>query len=175
MHAVSVSNAAPPDVEARTRAAVAPHRGLRGPLLPVLHAVQAEFGWIPAEAVPVVADELNLSRADVHGVVTFYADFRREPAGRSTVRLCRAEACQAVGAQALVEAVEARFAVKVGATSADGEVTLEEVFCLGNCALGPSASVDGAVVGRASVQRLGALVAAAGAGRTPPGQGEGAS
>ena len=140
------------------RAAVAAHRDQRGPLLPVLHAVQEELGYIPAEAVPVIAAELNLSRADVHGVLTFYSDLRTEPAGRVVVQVCRAEACQSVGAQDLLDGASARLAVPVGATRADGEVTLEEVFCLGNCALGPSALVGGRLVGRLDAGRLAALV-----------------
>jgi formate dehydrogenase subunit gamma len=148
-----------PDLRARVRAVVAAHTGERGALLPILHDLQGEFGYVPPGAVPLLAGELNLSRADVHGVLTFYRDFRSEPPGRTIVRLCRAEACQSVGAEALVAAVEERFGAPVGATTADGAVTLAEVYCLGNCALGPSASIDGVVVGRAGVDRLAALVA----------------
>jgi formate dehydrogenase subunit gamma len=133
--------------------------GDRGPLLPALHAVQATFGHIPDEAIGVLAEEFNLSRADVYGVVTFYRDFRREPAGRTRVRICAAEACQSVGARALAAAVSERLGVPVGSTDVAGTVTLEEVFCLGNCALGPSASVDGRVIGRASVERIAEAVA----------------
>jgi formate dehydrogenase subunit gamma len=128
--------------------------GGRGLLLPALHAVQAEFGHVPGEAVAVLADAFNLSRADVHGVLTFYPDFRKEPGGRVAVRLCRAEACQAVGAQALIDAVEARLGTRLGSATADGAVQLDEVFCLGNCALGPSASVAGRVIGRATTDRV---------------------
>jgi len=144
------------------RAAVAAHHDQRGPLLPVLHAVQEELGYIPAEAVPVIAAELNLSRADVHGVLTFYSDLRTEPAGRVVVQVCRAEACQSVGAQDLLDGASARLGVPVGSTRADGEVTLEEVFCLGNCALGPSALVAGRLAGRLDADRLAALVDRAG-------------
>ncbi|MEU6339362.1 NAD(P)H-dependent oxidoreductase subunit E [Streptomyces sp. NPDC046977] len=144
-------------VEQVVRAAAADHRGDRGPLLPILHSVQAELGCVPQEAVPVLADELNLSRADVHGVVTFYHDFRREPAGRTTVRICRAEACQAVGAEDLMDwAREA--GLKPGGTTADGSVTVEQVFCLGNCALGPSVEVNGRLYGRVGTARLGSLL-----------------
>ena len=143
-------------MEQQAAAAIATARadGGRGPLLPALHAVQAALGYVPSEAIGVLAQEFNLSRADVHGVVSFYRDFRREPSGRTQVRICRAEACQAVGSRALTEAVERRFDVELGATTADGEVTLDEVFCLGNCALGPSASVDGRVIGRATADRV---------------------
>ncbi|MEU0432557.1 NAD(P)H-dependent oxidoreductase subunit E [Streptomyces sp. NPDC006290] len=144
-------------VESVVRRAAAGHRGQRGALLPVLHAVQAELGHVPQEAIPVLADEFNLSRADVHGVVTFYHDFRREPAGRTTVRICRAEACQALGAEDLVTyAREAGLAL--GETTADGAVTVEQVFCLGNCALGPSAEVNGRLYGRVGPARLGSIL-----------------
>ncbi len=129
-----------------------------GALLPVLHGVQHALGYVPTEAVPVIAAELNLSRADVHGVVSFYKDFRRTPPGRTVVGLCRAEACQAVGSEALAAAVEERLGVECGSTRADGAVTLDEVFCLGNCALGPAAIVDGRVLGRVTVDTVAALV-----------------
>jgi formate dehydrogenase subunit gamma len=140
--------------QAAISAIVAAHRGQRGPLLPILHAIQSELGHVPQEAVPLLAQELNLSRADVHGVVTFYHDFRREPAGRTTVRICRAEACQALGAGALVTCARDRAGVPLGETRADGSVTVEQVFCLGNCALGPSVEVNGEVLGRMSADRL---------------------
>lgn len=148
----------PTDVAEVARAVAAAHRGDRGALLPVLHGVQHALGHVPTDAVPVLAAELNLSRADVHGVVSFYKDFRRTPPGRSVVALCRAEACQAVGAEALVEAVEARLGVACGSTRDDGAVTLDEVFCLGNCALGPAVTVDGRLVGRATADRVVALL-----------------
>jgi formate dehydrogenase subunit gamma len=148
-------------MERRVRDAVSRARaaGGRGLLLPALQAVQADVGHVPDEAVGVLADEFNLSRADVHGVITFYRDFRREPGGRTPVRVCRAEACQAVGADALVTAVEERFGAKLGAATADGAVQLDEVFCLGNCALGPSASVAGRLIGRATADRIAAELA----------------
>ncbi|GGJ06997.1 formate dehydrogenase subunit gamma [Streptomyces brasiliensis] len=140
--------------EAAISAIVAAHRHQRGPLLEILHAIQSELGHVPKEAVPLLARELNLSRADVHGVVTFYHDFRDAPAGRTTVRICRAEACQALGASALVGCAEERTGLPLGRTSADGSVTVEQVFCLGNCALGPSVEVNGEVLGRMSAVRL---------------------
>ncbi len=162
MHAggVSVVVTGPGSPDDRTRAVVAAHRGEPGALLPVLRAVQAEFGYVPDEAVPVLAEELNLSRADVHGVLSFYRDFRREPPGRCHVRLCRAEACQSVGAEAVVTALEERLGQRMGTTGADGAVTLDEVFCLGNCALGPAAQVDGRLLGRVDAPRLAAIVEA---------------
>jgi formate dehydrogenase subunit gamma len=144
-------------VESVVRRVVADHRGQRGALLPVLHALQAELGHVPQEAIPVLADELNLSRADVHGVVTFYHDFRREPAGRTTVRICRAEACQAMGADRLVKYTR-EAGLPMGETSADGAVTVEQVFCLGNCALGPSVEANGRLYGRMSPARLGSIL-----------------
>ncbi|MFF3565829.1 NAD(P)H-dependent oxidoreductase subunit E [Streptomyces sp. NPDC002574] len=144
-------------VEQVVRTVAADHRDHRGPLLPILHAVQAELGCVPQEAVAVLADELNLSRADVHGVVTFYHDFRREPAGRTTVRICRAEACQALGAESLMDYAR-EAGLRPGGTTADGSVTVEQVFCLGNCALGPSAEVNGRLYGRVDAARLGSIL-----------------
>lgn len=144
-------------VENVVRRAAAAHRAERGALLPVLHAVQAELGHVPQEAIPVLADEFNLSRADVHGVVTFYHDFRREPAGRTVVRVCRAEACQALGAEELVSYARAA-GLALGETTPDGAVTVEQVFCLGNCALGPALEVNGRLYGRVGPAELGALI-----------------
>ncbi|WP_211349358.1 formate dehydrogenase subunit gamma [Micromonospora pisi] len=145
-------------VKDRVRALVAAHRGDRGALLPILHRIQEEFGWVDQEIVPVLAAELNLSRADVHGVITFYSDFRSEPAGRTTIKLCRAEACQSVGAEQVVSHAEQVLGIKVGQTTSDGSVTLEQVFCLGNCALGPAAQVNGRVLGRVDAKRLDAIL-----------------
>lgn len=114
---------------------------MRGPLLPILHAVLERFGYVDEGDVPVIADVLNLSRADVLGVVSFYADFRRTPPAAHVVALCRAEACQSVGAQSLYAATAERY------ESAD-DVEVREVFCLGNCALGPSGVIDGRLRGR---------------------------
>jgi formate dehydrogenase iron-sulfur subunit len=130
------------------------HCNRDGPLLPILQALQETFGCVPEAAVPMVADALNLSRAEVHGVVTFYHDFRREPAGRRILKLCRAEACQAAGGDGLAKHAEARLGVAMGATAPDGSVTLEPVYCLGLCATAPSAMIEGRVVGRLDQQRL---------------------
>jgi formate dehydrogenase subunit gamma len=131
---------------------------LPGALLPVLHALQAEFGYIDRAAVPLVADALNLSRAEVHGVVTFYHDFREAPAGRHVLRLCRAEACQSMGADALADRVRERLRVDWHGTTPDGRVTLEPVFCLGLCACAPAAMLDNRVVGGLDEARLSALI-----------------
>jgi formate dehydrogenase subunit gamma len=135
--------------------------GREGPLLPILHALQDEFGYIDQAAEPLIAEALNISRAEVHGVVTFYHDFRRQPAGRHVLKLCRAEACQAAGGDRIAARAEARLGCVMGETAADGSVTLEPVYCLGLCATAPSAILDGRVVGRLDEERLDALLAEA--------------
>jgi formate dehydrogenase subunit gamma len=147
--------------EERAGEIILQHRGLEGPMLPILRALQEAFGWVPEAAVPMVAQALNLSRAEAHGVVTFYHDFRRAPAGRHVLKLCRAEACQAAGGDALAARAEARLGVAMGATTADGDVTLEPVYCLGLCAVAPSGMIDGRVVGRLDERRLDAVLAEA--------------
>lgn len=154
----------PPRLPAETAAvverALQQHAGQRGCLLEVLHRIQDALGYVPPEARDRIAEALNLSRADVHGVLTFYHDFRSAPPGRHVVKLCRAEACQASGSERLVRETEARLGVGVGATRPDGAVTLEAVYCLGNCALGPSALVDGELRGRVTADSLAAEVLA---------------
>lgn len=144
----------------RERAAeiIARHAGQAGPTLPALQALQDAFGYVPKEAVPLVADALNLSRAEVHGIVTFYHDFRAVPPGRHVLKLCRAEACQSRGGDDLAQAAQARLGVGLGDTTADGGVTLEPVCCLGLCACAPAAMLDGDVVGRLDRDRLDALL-----------------
>lgn len=141
------------------RSAVATHRGDQGALLPILHDIQAEFGYVDKAAVPILAEELNLSRADVYGVISFYHDFRENPAAGTVVRICRAEACQANGAEALVEHAKTSLGTEVGGTSRDRGVTLDQVFCFGNCALGPAVEVNGRLVGRVDATRLDTLIA----------------
>ena len=140
--------------EVRARELIAQFEASEGPLLPILHAFNETFGYVPREAVPVVAEALNLSRAEVHGVVTFYHDFRQQPAGKTVVKLCRAEACQAMGGEDLVERAEGKLGVACGSTTADGRVTLEPIYCLGLCATAPSALVNGRVVGRLTAGKL---------------------
>jgi formate dehydrogenase subunit gamma len=132
---------------------------LPGALLPILHAVQEALTFIPKDAVPLIARELNLSIAEVHGVVTFYHYFLQERPGRSIVHLCRAEACQALGSVALEAHVKARLGVDYHGTTRDGAITLEPVYCLGNCALGPSIMIDQQLHGRVTADRFDALVA----------------
>ena len=144
--------------EERTVEIVAEHRALEGPLMPILHAMQHVFGLVPEEAIPVIARELNLSRAEVHCVVTFYHDFRHELAGKHILKLCRAEACQSMGCERLVERAEEKLGVECGSTSPDGRVTLEAVYCLGLCATAPSAMLNGRIVGRLNDARLDELL-----------------
>ncbi|MDI5925842.1 formate dehydrogenase subunit gamma [Rhizobium leguminosarum] len=147
------------DIAARTRAIVADLRFLEGPLLPILHEVQQEFGYVPQEAMPIIAEELNLSRAEVHGVVTFYHDYRDHPAGRHVLKLCRAEACQSMGGDALAERVKALLGIDFHQTTLDGGVTLEPVYCLGLCACAPAVMLDGELYGRVDDQTAAELVA----------------
>ena len=135
------------------------HRTLPGATLPILHAIQDAWGYIPDEALPRIATALNLSRAEVQGVVSFYHHFRRTPPGRHVVQVCRAESCLAMGADALEAHVRATLGIDVHQTSADGAVTLEPVYCLGNCACSPSIRVDDDIHGRMSPRRFDALVA----------------
>lgn len=140
---------------------IAEHSHVEGGTLVILHALQGTFGYVPETAIPMVAQALNLSRAEVHGVFTFYHDFRHEPAGRHVLKLCRAEACQAAGGDALAARAEQRLGVKIGNTTPDRRVTLEPIYCLGLCATAPSAMLDGRVVGRLDNARLDALMAEA--------------
>lgn len=123
---------------------------LPGALLPILHALQEEFGYIDKAAIPLIADALNISKAEVHGVISFYHDFRHEPAGRHLLKMCRAEACQSMGCEPMIRHVEDRLGVKLGETTTDGAFTVEPVYCLGNCALSPAVMLDGKLYGRVS-------------------------
>lgn len=141
-------NTVAPWDEAQANLIVRRHAGEQGALLPILHDLQAEFGCIPSQAVPFVASALNLTRAEVHGVVSFYHDFRDKPAGRHVLKLCRAEACQSVGGEAMARQVLAHFGTEWGGTTIDGNLTIEATYCLGLCACGPSALLDGQPIGR---------------------------
>jgi formate dehydrogenase subunit gamma len=131
---------------------------VEGALLPILHAIQDEFGYVDAAAVPVIADELNLTRAEVHGVVGFYHDFRKQAPGRHIVKICRAEACQSVGGRESEAHARQRLNADFHETSADGRYTLDPVYCLGNCACGPSAMIDGKLHGRVTPKRFDQLI-----------------
>jgi formate dehydrogenase subunit gamma len=129
--------------EDRAEAIIAARLGEAGATLPILHDLQAAFGYVPAEAVPLLAHALNVTRAEVHGVVSFYHEYRRHKPGRHVLRLCRAEACQALGCESVADHVRARLNIAWHETTSDGSVTLEPVFCLGLCAIGPAALLDG--------------------------------
>jgi len=146
----------------RAEEIIATHRSVEGAALPILHALQREFGYVDREAVPLVAQALNLSRAEVHGVVSFYHDFRDAPPGRHVLRLCRAEACQSMGADALARQARDGLRLDWHGTTPDGRTTLEPVFCLGLCACAPAAMLDDQVYGGLDETRLQALLDAAG-------------
>ncbi len=149
------------DITGRIRSIVDDLRSLEGPLLPILHEIQEQFGYVPQEALPVISEELNLSRAEVHGVVTFYHDYRDHPAGRHVLKLCRAEACQSMGGDALAERIKTLLSIDFHQTTLDGSVTLEPVYCLGLCACAPAAMLDGEVHGRVDGELAAELVAEA--------------
>jgi formate dehydrogenase subunit gamma len=136
------------ETEALVQEIIAAHRDMDGAALPILHAVQEALGHVPESVIPVIAAALNVSRAEMHGVVTFYHDFRRVPAGRHVLKLCRAEACQSAGAHAVSDRIRQRLGIGFGETSGDGRVTLDAVYCLGLCATAPAAMLDGRVIGR---------------------------
>ena len=142
----------------RASGLIAQHRQLEGAALPILHALQETFGCVPAEAVALVADALNLSRAEIHGTVTFYHDFRKAPPGQRVLKLCRAESCQAAGGDALAARAERKLGVTMGETTPDNRVTLEAVYCLGLCHSSPAAMLEGRVFGMLDDETLDALV-----------------
>ena len=146
--------------------AIEQHRAVPGGLLPLLHALQDAFGYIPADTVPPIARALNLSRAEVHGVISFYHDFRSEPAGDHTLQICRAEACQATGSRALEAHAKQRLGIDYGGTTADRVITLQAVYCLGNCACAPSVRLDDEIHARVDAARLDELLAGLGPGRS---------
>lgn len=148
-------------------AIVARYAQQRAPLIELLHEVQHALGFVPEGAVPLIANGLNLSRADVHGVLTFYSHFRIAPPGRRVLRLCRAEACQAMNGRALEAHAKRRLGIGFGETTPDGEITLEAVDCLGLCACSPAAMIDAEVHGRMTPERLDELLHAAAAKVTP--------
>jgi formate dehydrogenase subunit gamma len=146
-------------VKRAVEGAVQRHRDERGPLLEILHAVQDELGYVPAEAVAPIADALNLSRAEVHGVLSFYHHFRAAAPGHHVVQLCRAEACQSMDARATEACAKELLGVDFGSTTPDGRVTLEAVYCLGNCACAPAMMVNGELHGRVTPERFAELAA----------------
>jgi formate dehydrogenase subunit gamma len=144
--------------ESEARRIIAAFRDIEGPLLPILHALQETFGAVPDAATPLLARELNLSRAEVHGVISFYHDFRRNRPGRRLVKLCRAEACQSMGGNAVANALLAELGVGWGETTADGAATIAPVYCLGLCAAAPAALIDDVPHARLDAERLIAAV-----------------
>lgn len=156
-----------PAQRAAVQAALDLHGARRAPLLEVLIEVQHRLGWVPPAAIPVVASALNLSRADVHGVVTFYHHLRNAPPGRRVLRVCRAESCQAAGGRAVEEHASRRLGIDFGATTPDGAVTLEAAHCLGLCAMSPAVMIDDEVHGRVTAERLDELLAPPDGGGAP--------
>jgi formate dehydrogenase subunit gamma len=138
----------------RAKTIVSEHATLEGPMLPILHALQQEFGYVDEAAAPLIASVLNLTRAEVHGVITFYHDFRHEPAGRHVLKLCRAEACQSMGGEALAQNLLARLGIEWGGTTPDSELTVQPVYCLGLCACSPAALLDDEPIGRLDAESL---------------------
>lgn len=140
---------------------IAAHAAMEGAALPILHALQDEFGCVPKQSEPMIADALNLSRAEIHGVISFYHDFRRAPPGRHVLKLCRAESCQSNGGVELAERLLARLGLDWGGTTADRSLTVEAVYCLGLCACSPSALLDGEPVARLDDAKLETMAAEA--------------
>ena len=147
------------EIARRSRDIIHDLKHLEGPMLPILHALQAEFGHVPNEAKPIIAGELNVSRAEVHGVITFYPEFRDHPGGRHVLKICRAEACQSMGGDDLADRVRKLLGVDFHQTTPDDVVTLEPVYCLGLCACAPAAMLDGEVYGRVDEHCLAEIVA----------------
>ena len=145
------------------QAIIARHSHREGPLLPILHDIQAEYGHVPQSVVPVLAEALNIGRAEVHGVISFYHDFRDAPAGKHVVKICRAEACQSVGANALAEGALRKLGGEWHMTTPNGSLTVEPVYCLGLCACGPAVMVDGQLEGRVDADRLDEILKECGA------------
>ncbi|HQR50257.1 MAG TPA: formate dehydrogenase subunit gamma [Methylophilaceae bacterium] len=151
----------PDRTEKAIQAAISSNKDKPGALLPILHNIQDDLGHIPPEAVPVIAGELNLSRAEVHGVISFYHYFRQTPPGRHTLQICRAESCQAMGSEALTERAKQCLGIDFHGTTSDQEFSLEPVYCLGNCACSPAVMLDDEVYGRVTPERLEQLLAQA--------------
>lgn len=158
-----MQSAAPTPTEDEIAALIEANADLEGPLLPMLHALQESFGHIPRPAMQMIADRLNITKAELHGVISFYHDFREAPAGKHVLKICRAEACQAMGGNALAEETLAKLGLDWHGTTINGAVTVEPVYCLGLCACGPAAMLDDRCLGRVDRSRMDALLAEAGA------------
>ncbi|MGL4396414.1 MAG: formate dehydrogenase subunit gamma [Hyphomicrobium sp.] len=153
---------APTAAEVRVLAICGAHGNRPDELLEILHDIQHELGHVPEAILPIIANALNRSRAEIHGVVTFYHDFRREPAGRHAIKICRAEACQSMGTEQLCQHAETSLGTSLGSTSADGKYTLDAVYCLGNCALSPAVLIGDQLYGKVTPQRFDEIVATLG-------------
>jgi formate dehydrogenase subunit gamma len=149
------------NINPKVQAIIASLKDKPGALLPILHGIQDELGFVPAETVPTIADALNLSRAEVHGCISFYHYFRDTPPGKHTIHLCRAESCQAMGSKALEDHVKARLGIDYHETTQDGAFSLEPIYCLGLCACSPSMQIDEDVFGRVSSESFDAALKAA--------------
>ncbi|KRA00030.1 formate dehydrogenase [Mesorhizobium sp. Root157] len=147
------------EIAAQAASIIDDMKGLEGPLLPILHGIQEEFGYVPQEALPIIASKLNLSRAEVYGVVSFYHDYRKQPAGRHVLKLCQAESCQSMGSDAVAARLKQALGIDFHQTTSDGAVTLEPVYCLGLCACSPAALLDGEVIGRIDADKVDEIVA----------------
>ena len=144
--------------DVRANEIISGFKTMRGGLLPTLHALQEEFGYVDDTAMPVLAKTFNLSQADIYGVITFYHDFKRTRPGRHTIKVCRAESCQSMGSEELLADIKKRLNVEMHGKTADGQFSLEQVFCLGNCALSPAIMVDKTVYGRVTPERVDTIV-----------------
>jgi len=147
------------EIAAQAASIIDEMKDLEGPLLPILHGIQEEFGFVPQEVLPVIASKLNLSRAEVHGVVSFYHEYRNHPAGRHVLKLCQAESCQSMGSDAVAARVKQALGIDFHQTTHDGAVTLEAVYCLGLCACSPAALLDGEVIGRIDAEKIDEILA----------------
>ncbi len=150
--------AASTQIASRATAIIDEMKALEGPLLPILHEIQEEFGHVPAETLPIIAAALNISNAEVHGVVTFYHDYRNHPAGRHVLKVCRAEACQSMGGDAIAAQISQALGIGFHETAKDNSVTLEPVYCLGLCTCAPAAMLDGEVIGRLDADKIDEIV-----------------
>jgi formate dehydrogenase subunit gamma len=149
-------------VDVKALAVCSAHGNKPDELLEILHALQHDLGYVPESTLPVIANALNLSRAEVHGVVTFYHDYKREPQGKHTIKICRAEACQAMGTDKLCDHAEKKLGTEMGGTSKDGKYTVEAVYCLGNCALSPAVMIGDDLYGKVDPKRFDEIVASLG-------------
>ena len=153
-----MTNTISTDTHAKIQGLIAQHKGLPGALLPLLHAIQDEIGYVPEESYLSISKALALSVAEVHGVVTFYHHFRSHPAGKHILQICRAESCQAMGSEKLEASIKAKLGIDYHQTTSDGAITLEPIYCLGNCACSPSVMMDDEVYGRVDSQKMAELI-----------------